>query len=210
MHALVFLTLIAVPTAACWVLARAGPPRRRSLSALCVLAGWVLLVPFTIPVHLCHAGTPFSQWLFPGVVAAGATLVLPSRVARIGFCAGLYPLSIFLSMQYVAIVHNHGYTGDASAPRRAATRREYALSSAADDLRELGMDDDAPRPAGWLSETGLRLSLMTDGEGSRVTLRPAWHSWLTGIWLRESTRQRLWYPGGPPTRAADGLEWRDG
>ena len=109
----------------------------------------------------------------------------------------------------MAVVHTHGYTGNASAPQRAAARRENLLSYAADDLRDLGMEDDAPRPAGWLSETGLRIAQM-NGEGWRVALRPAWHSWFTGIWLRESTRQRLWYPGGPPTRAADGLEWRDG
>ena len=67
-----------------------------------------------------------------------------------------------------------------------------------------GFMDTPPRDDLWRPDRRLEEYGLTE----QHIHRPVWHTWLTGLYLVETKNAGIWYPGGKPSEAANGLSWR--
>jgi hypothetical protein len=72
--------------------------------------------------------------------------------------------------------------------------------------------DNTSYPAGWLRDLPFAAAFEDDviaRRPRRAEFQKVWHTMFTHLYRVERIPQDLWYPGGKPAMAVDGIELRD-
>ena len=174
-------------------------------AVICTFGGWT---------HACGAGIPISQWLLPSL-CAGLLIATVDRAA-VRRTAGVFitVCGMVLCYHFVELVHEPSCTGSPTWEKKVcADINRVELNHVRELLRSRGADDALTYCAGWLDEPP-RVDLLPDGQrpglhGRTVAISLCWHSWLTGLYHKETLHNlRIWYPGGTLLQAVDLLEFR--
>ncbi len=224
--ALGMLSIIAVTV---WAMRKYGQFRVTLLSALYSIVSFIgiLHVLQILTFHMCKTGSPLTETI---ATALCFSLVIASMheehdkkrrklVIQISRLTRLYILVVgaTVSFGFVAVVHQPDFTGN---PLHIIRHMEAVQKSKLEYLSGVIAEHPsllkASYPAGWFKDSGLLASLPKKERESSDTILtshsfrayPRWHTWLTGIYGKETTPLELWYPGGMVEEALPRLSYR--
>ncbi len=209
-HAVLLIIFPFAAVAAIVLLRRRTPGRRECLFATM----WVLLAMFLVSHlnhHLCHEGTPQSQWSISGICMLPILVWLKSAAWRRVIAGALFVGMLGLSCHYTDVVHQSAWTGNREWGGIGPVFLNSVCRSAEGRMGSL-QDPETACGAGWLRELPVWEELGV-GFGNRYPSRreilPVWHSRLTGLYRCTEVRQDFWYPGGPFEQNIANIELRD-
>ena len=199
LHATLTLGAMVVPL----VVAALSPGSRPRAVRDTVLA--VLPIAVTGAIFLCllsAAGVPVAEWLFPlaGAMVAGLFVKSPRAFQLLRW--SLFGLSVLLCLNAM-LLRTDGYAS-ASASRMYEASDRARLGTLGDKLRSR-FPADHVLPEGSLTRTVPDPRL---AQWDRITLRPLWHTFFTGLHEVVTTPGEAWYPGGPVSAGAGQIQWR--
>ncbi len=171
--------------------------RPRPLKRVFVAASPIVIVGI-LCLLLLMAGIPVAEWLFPlvGLVIAG--LFVKSERAFQMLRWSLAGLATVLSINGLELRGN-GYTSDVALSRRYEGKERAHLVALQDELKKLPADKVFP-------EGPVAQVLDHPAKWDRRALRPAWHTFFTGLYQVTTTPGDFWYPGGAVAVAQ--LRWQ--
>ena len=147
-------------------------------------------------------GVPIAEWLFPLFSMLLATLFVTSDRLFNLLRWGLLLSTVGLVLSALAL-RQHGFTSTPPALHEHLVKRTY-LRSVGEELRNLYPDDRefSPAPVEEIIPNFERI------RQPRVVFKRLWHSGFTRLYVETSTKDVVWYPGGPVAAGSQHLEWR--
>jgi len=169
----------------------------------------VVLVATSGPTyHPDRAETALTQTLVPMVGGILVVLFLAPRIMAAVLAVAVVGSGIHLKSEFYELVWGRDWTTPGETMKVRQDRDRVEEEEVIDGVLN-APEQDRPRPAGWLEDTGL-INSPRPPERARLTFETVWHTSFTRLEREGRTRQRIWYPGGPPATAATRMEWRDG
>jgi len=217
------LGLLAIIAVTIYLLVRYGRwPHEPSVYATSAAASVGVLVALAIPtLEMGIGGEPYRQAIIPAGCYFLLTVFLrdPNNLPRArqvqrayrASCWFIIPLSLFLSLDFIALRDSKRYTGDPGAIAGALKATQAAKLRAACGLLEADTSlQQTTFPPGWLDE---RLKQNFRGNerylhGESAEFHSHWHTWLTGLYGETRYPTEIWYPGGKLTDALPQIEYR--
>jgi hypothetical protein len=204
-QAFVLIAILVVTPAIC-IIGYGKPSRWRvriglligpALSVFCALTG----------LHRCHNGSPFMQWLIPGVCITAIMITARNPWIRFSTSILIFVLSLWLCRWYVSLVHTPDLHGN---PAYLEFFERIRLKEYGKRLNDKSLNDTTIYPAGWMHETPLNEIISVSIESKhREKAFSQWHSWLTDLYEKRQVPGGIWYPGGRLSESWDKIEFRD-
>jgi hypothetical protein len=202
-HAALLLATAIAPAAALLFLRRCRPMKTRVLFALVVLFAMSGQTYYT-----SGTATALTQTLVPMVGGILVVLFLAPRIIAAVLTVAVVGSGIHLKSEFYELVWGRDWTTPGETMQVRQDRDRVEEEEVIDGVLN-APEPDRPRPAGWLEVTRL-INSPRPPERARLTHETVWHTFFTRLDREGRTRQRIWYPGGPPATAATQMEWRDG
>lgn len=151
---------------------------------------------------------PLSMPIVGGLAFAAAAMAIRAKLMRIVSVVMLAALFSLGGKFWSQVAESHR----AAAPNGAEDRhRREAAAGLATVRRQFGLiAESLPKEEGRLrggyltqadlAKLGIRVELQ------KVVERPAWHTWLTGLYDLETEDEAVWYPSGDPQEAKKRLK----
>jgi len=155
---------------------------------------------------LCYRPHAIPQVMIPAACFAFSITCIGARGLRAIFAFGSLAMLLLLWFQHDALV----WSGQCTSPTLARfSSRGYGqieLARVSSELKRVGETDRTEYPAAWLRDLPIEVAL---DPPPNQHAECAWHTWLTGLYLRRDTARDFWFPGGTLSEAADKLEIRE-
>ncbi len=166
-------------------------------------------IVYAASVYATHTiQVPLSMPIIGGLAFAAAANAIRARLMRIVSAMMLIALFSLAGKFWSEFADARKPGGDKSAVAENQRLAMQGLSAAKSEFGEivgsLPRKDGGIAP-GWVSPETLRKAGI-DPSLQKVEERPAWHTWLTGLYSQETEDLGIWTDGGSPEHAKKSLK----
>ncbi len=155
---------------------------------------------------------PLSMPIVGGLAFAAVASAIRAKLMRIVSAIMMIALFGLAGKYWSQYANERKPGGDKSAQAQQTGIAAHALQSAKSEFSAIAemlpRDASGKIKAGWIKPEELQ-GLGVDAKDLKsVKEKPAWHTWLTGLYQEEQTELGVWTDGGTPEQAKKSLKLR--
>ena|SRR5579862_5675965 len=168
-------------------------------------------IVYAASVYATHSiQVPLAMPIIGGLAFAATASFVRAKLMRIAgaiMLIFLFGLAGKFWSQYTEAHKPDAEKGATAENARLAERGLSAAKSEFDELARYLPKKDGKIASGWIPASALEKAGV-DAKLEKVDEKPAWHTWLTGLYEQERQDLGIWTPGGTEEQARKGLQLR--